>query len=753
MGTWRAALALLVLTGLAAPVRGQHFNAPSDFTNVAEDTAAPAPDHTVEREAYVMGTRLIVRVNAPGASGREAAEAALSAARAEEDRLSTWRSDTELAALNGRAGEPVAVSRTLLETLVEVGEWVAVTGGAFDPTVGALVDAWDLRGEGRVPSIEALASARARTGWTSVRLDPGAGTVRLGSGQWLDSGGFGKGLALRRAGAALAERGGEGVLDFGGQLLVTGGVSEPVWVAHPADRDRPVAGLRVSGVSVATTGASERWVEVDGRRLGHVLDPRTGQPVPPWGSVTVVAGDPFDADVLSTALFVMGPDAALEWARERSYGVLVLEDGSDGLRARWNRAMERWLVTVPAASAGAPPAPASQDTTELERLKRQVEAITRELEVLRLGGDVVEQADTSILGFGPAASKVYRVNQGVSIGGYGEVLYRWRSDELEDGTSSPATDVWDALRAIVYFGYKFNDRLLFNSEIEIEHGDEAFLEFAYLDYRLSDAIGLRGGLLLAPMGLVNELHEPPVFLGTTRPLVEQRVIPSTWRENGLGVFGDLGPFTYRAYVMNGLDASGFSAAGLRGGRQKGSTALAEDVGGVARVDYAGVPGLLVGGSVYHGGADHDQFAEDVTMTIWEGHVSYQARGLDLRALLAGAHLGGVENLSVELGLSGEDVVAERLSGGYAHAGYDILRWLRTSQQLLPYVRYEWLNTQAEVPSAPGFAADPANETTAVLIGAAWKPVPAVAVKADYQIHGNEAETGRNEFALVLSYLF
>ena len=250
---------------------------------------------------------------------------------------------------------------------------------------------------------------------------------------------------------------------------------------------------------------------------------------------------------------------------------------------------------------------------------------------------------------------------------------------------------------------------------------------------------------------MNELHEPPVFLGTTRPLVEQRIIPTTWRENGLGVFGDVGPVSYRAYVMNGLEGANFSAAGLRGGRQKGSKALAEDLGLAVRADYTGVLGLLVGGSVYYGGSGQGvtvagEEVEAGTL-IWEGHASYQAGGLDLRGLVAGATVDEAALLN-EAGAGG---VAEQLGGGYAHVGYDVLRTVGTTQQLFPYVRYEWLDTEME--TAPGVTATGANDLTAILVGASWKPVPEVAVKADYQIHSTAAETGRNEFALVLSYLF
>ena len=714
--------------------------------------AAVGGTAVVEREALVMGTRLYGRVEAgTRAEASAALEAALSAARGVESWLSTWRPDTELSRVNGApVGEAVELSTELYEALVEASRWVTETGGAFDPAVGALVDAWGVRGDPAEPSAESLAAAVRSTGWDRVTLDRDARTLtREAEGVWLDAGGFGKGLALRAAERELRSRGAWGVLNFGGQVLVVespAGVSSKVDVAGAADRSAGVASLRLEGGSVATTSSSERG--------GHVLDPRTGRPVRPWGSVTVVASDPFTADVLSTALFVMGPDAALEWSWGRPYGVLVQRASEDGSRIEANPAMERWLEADRSAAA--------QDTTELARLRRQVEAITRELERMRLGGDVVARADTGVLGFGPAASKVYKVAEGVSIGGYGEILYEWYDDELEDGAESATPNVFDALRAIIYVGYKFSDKLLFNSEIELEHADEAYLEFAYLDYRLSEALGLRGGLLLAPMGLVNELHEPPVFLGTTRPMVEQQIIPTTWRENGFGVFGAYGPFSYRAYVMNGLNgADGFSRQGLRGARQKGSKAIAEDLGYVARVDYEGILGLLVGGSLYRGESDQgaritipgEEREVEAMTTIWEGHAAYQAGGFDLRALVAGATVDdalGINLYRIDE-ITGASSVGEKLEGGYVHAGYDVFRWLDTDQQLYPYFRYEWTNTQVEVPA--GYTSWPGNDKTALLLGASWKPVPQVAIKGDYQIHTNEAETGRNQFAMVLSWLF
>jgi hypothetical protein len=420
-------------------------------------------------------------------------------------------------------------------------------------------------------------------------------------------------------------------------------------------------------------------------------------------------------------------------------------------------------IVVVGTLCAAPLTAQERDTTELKRIREQLDAITRELEELRLGEDVVVEADTSIHGFGPAASKVYKVRQGVSLGGYGEVLYENFAGSREDDEPSGAVDRIDALRAILYAGYKFSDKILFNSELEFEHGSteeggSVSIEFAYLDYRFSPRLGLRAGLLLPPMGFINELHEPPTFLGARRPETERAIIPSTWRENGIGVFGEAGRVSYRGYLVNGFDATGFGAAGLRGGRQNGAEAAAENFGAVGRVDYTGVLGLTVGTSAYLGNSGQGAvLPSDPTRTvsagtfIWDLHGEYRIRGFELRGLLAVATLDDAAEINQLNGLTGSASVGERMVGFYLQGGYDVLRGSGSGHQLLPYVRYERLNPQDEVPA--GFAADPANERSLVTAGAMWKPVPNVSLKADYQIVSNEAQTGVNQLNVNLGYLF
>lgn len=412
-------------------------------------------------------------------------------------------------------------------------------------------------------------------------------------------------------------------------------------------------------------------------------------------------------------------------------------------------------VFVVALGLMARPVQAQQDTMRIARLESQLNALTRELEELRLGGDVVAAADRSQYGLGPAASKVYRVRSGVSVGGYGEVVYQNFASEREDGVPSGMADSFDALRAILYLGYRFNDKLLFNSEIEVEHGGTEHggavaLEFAYLDYRLWKNGGVRAGQVLMPMGFINELHEPPAFFGVQRPLSETQIIPSTWHENGIGIFGEQGRVSYRAYLVNGFNGAGFEATGLRGGRQDGAEAIAKHWGGVGRVEFAATPGLTVAASGYIGNSGQSDAIKARTSLV-EGHAEYRRGPLELRGLVTAAFVKDAGLLNNAAGLTGAASIGERLVGWYLQGGYDVLASAHSSHQLIPYARYEQVNTQDRVPT--GFAADPANDRQVLTLGTVWKPVPNISLKADYQIDKNQADTGINQLNVALGYLF
>jgi hypothetical protein len=387
-----------------------------------------------------------------------------------------------------------------------------------------------------------------------------------------------------------------------------------------------------------------------------------------------------------------------------------------------------------------------QDVAEL---RRQIEILGQEIEALKTRqAEKPAAADEAQYGLGAAASKVYRSEAGVSIGGYGEFLY-----ENADGAVATA----DSLRAVVYTGYKFNDRMLFNSELEVEHanlerGGNVELEFAYLDYRVKPSFNFRSGLVLVPVGLSNEQHEPTAFLGARRPLVEQRIIPSTWMELGAGVFGDVGRASYRAYVITGLDAQGFGAEeGIREGRQAGGEAVAEDLAFVARADWHPFEGSLVGGSFYTGNSGQ---AADFggRVTLGEIHADARFRGISLRALVARGSIGDSARINAQNGLTGDESIGKSLGGWYVEGGYEVSGFLpRGDMSLIPYARYEKLDTQRRVPT--GFLRNRTNDQNILTIGLAFKPIPQTVIKVDWQDVGNKAGTGLDQWNIALGYIF
>jgi hypothetical protein len=402
----------------------------------------------------------------------------------------------------------------------------------------------------------------------------------------------------------------------------------------------------------------------------------------------------------------------------------------------------------------------------LLELERRIDLLATEIEKARTGGATdVEAPAQGEPGLGPAASKVYRKPHGVSIGGYGEALYQNFSKETQDGSPSGLTDRLDLLRIVLYTGYKFSDRILFNSEVEYEHATtgagadergEVSVEQAYLDFRPWHRVGIRAGMVLVPLGFVNELHEPPIFLGARRPDVERAIVPSTWREVGAGLFGETGPFQWRGYVVAGLDSAGFSASGIRGGRQQGSESAAEDLAFTGRVDYVGARGLLVGGALFTGGAGQGARVDDRTIggrtTIVDLHAQYERRGLFLRALYARTSVADAALINARNGLSGNRSVGSRQYGYYVEAGYDLMtRWPHGTWAVLPFLRYERFDTQDEVPA--GFSRNAARDRKIWTAGVSLKPLTRVAVKADYQWTTDEGRTGVDQLNLAVGFLF
>ncbi|HIL00515.1 MAG TPA: hypothetical protein EYG06_00405 [Myxococcales bacterium] len=381
------------------------------------------------------------------------------------------------------------------------------------------------------------------------------------------------------------------------------------------------------------------------------------------------------------------------------------------------------------------PATAASSEERIQALEAKVQALAEELSAQRIAEAVpVDSEFDPVWGVGPSASKVYREGSGLSIGGYGEV--RFRHDSTDD-------DIFDALRAVLYVGYKFSDSWVLNSEIEFEHGggSDVFVEFLNLDYLHSDALNFRVGLILIPMGFVNQLHEPTFYYGASRPEVEKTIIPTTWRENGAGFFGRIGDrITYQVYGVSSFEGSQFNASGFRPGRQKGIKALTNDWSFVARADVAAMSGLNLGASVYYGNQGQGQSIGGVgvgslSTAIYELHAEYKRYGITARGLFSQAFVENPDALNAGIRLSGKTgFLAESLIGGYVEVAYDVMPRLlpETKQSLEPFFRYERLNTQSSMQDAAAYAPTLKYNRHLYTVGLQYKPISQIVLKLDYR---------------------
>ncbi|MEZ4333279.1 MAG: hypothetical protein R3F35_16070 [Myxococcota bacterium] len=391
-----------------------------------------------------------------------------------------------------------------------------------------------------------------------------------------------------------------------------------------------------------------------------------------------------------------------------------------------------------AGSERASDAPAS-DSERIDELEEKVDVLAEEVGRLESIFAVPEElALVSYHGLGPAASKVYKKDGGLSIGGYGENRIRTFHNTDDDDRDNE----YDQLRAVLYVGYKFDERWVLNSEIEFEHGgSEVSVEFLTVDYLWRDEVNFRAGNLLVPMGFINEIHEPNFFFGAERPEIERTILPSTWHENGAGVWGRIADrVEYRFYVINSFDAEGFSSSGLRSGRQGGAEAIANDFAFVGRVDVDLVPGLEVGGSVYTGQTGQEQESDatnrdlpDAQTTVYELHAQYKGYGASLRALWTEAFIDEAGRLSRVRALDPDQAIAQQMRGWYVEAAYNVMPLFLESPRmsLEPFFRFERYDTQHEV-SDLGFVRDRTKDVALYVAGIQFKPIPQIVFKLDFR---------------------
>lgn len=400
---------------------------------------------------------------------------------------------------------------------------------------------------------------------------------------------------------------------------------------------------------------------------------------------------------------------------------------------------------------------------QLKSLKQETAALASRKEADLPEGVDVETAYAKR--DGGSASKASSGKSDTTIGGYGEASYNRYTHDSSDNKA-------DLKRFVLFLGHSFNDQLSFNSEIEWEHAvtsaddqGETEIEQAYLNYQFKNGVNLKAGLFLMPFGFLNESHEPPVFYGVERNEVETRIIPSTWREGGIGVSGntDIG-IDWNVGVVTGFDIAKFddASAPLRASHQELQLAKARDLAYYAAANYRGVPGLTVGGGVFTGNTTQGNadFKEDNTrpdfsgidgrLTLWDLHGRWQKRGWDVQALYARGTISEAGKINTAI-LAANPLATEFVpSAFYGYLGQVAYKvWEKDNMTLSPFFRYERYNTQSSMPT--GFAANPDNTDRVMTAGISFKPDPQVVLKADYQKF--QQNSAKDRINLGIGYMF
>ncbi len=417
----------------------------------------------------------------------------------------------------------------------------------------------------------------------------------------------------------------------------------------------------------------------------------------------------------------------------------------------------------------------------VQALAEQLEAMKAELAQLKAGQHAAGAASSVTVASGTAATPAVAVappaaamaaaaapvtappaagaaDTGVSFFGYGELNY-------SRPTSNAASTVADAARFVLGVAYRFDEDTRLVSELELEHAiassedaGEFELEQAYIERRLRDNLFVKAGLFLIPSGFLNLSHEPTRYYGVQRNFIETAIIPTTWREGGVQLQGEtaaglawnVGLST--GFNLNKWDAS--SAEGLESPlgaiHQELSLASGKDISGFLALNYVGMPGLKVGGSLFTGGASQGQTSLGSSrVTLWEGHARWMPAQWELSALYARGRISNTAALN-RVSLGQPTPIPQSFFGWYTEAAYRAIE--RDRWSLTPFVRYERFNTGASFADLGlGITPPDARDREVFTGGVNWMITPGVVIKADYlNFRGG---SGDNRWDLGLGYQF
>ncbi len=397
----------------------------------------------------------------------------------------------------------------------------------------------------------------------------------------------------------------------------------------------------------------------------------------------------------------------------------------------------------------------------LDKLAAELEQVKAELAVSKRRSDeadVRSQNQTAA-----AASNATTDTSGAPqtvLSGYGEVNYnRPRQDSSQART--------DVRRAVIGIEHRFDPKTKLITEFEWEHAvtsatdkGEAAVEQLYIERELNAGLRAKAGLFLMPAGLLNTNHEPTAFYGVERNFVETAIIPSTWREAGLGLSSTLdNGLSWDLGVTTGFDLTKWDATSTDGRQsplgsihQEGQLAKSHDLGVHAALNWRGMPGLLVGGSIFSGKASHaaaNFAAPGARVTLWDLHARYTPGKWDLSTVYARGAISNTDALNLTF-VGIPTPIPSSFDGWYAQAAYQA--WKTNDYTLSPFVRYEQFNTARSYAALPaGFGVAPGPTEKVTTVGANFRVGEGVVLKTDYQKFREDAS--RDRLNLGMGYAF
>jgi hypothetical protein len=427
------------------------------------------------------------------------------------------------------------------------------------------------------------------------------------------------------------------------------------------------------------------------------------------------------------------------------------------------------VLAVATAATGAfsqTPTPTEAELArKLDQLAAELAAVKAQLAALQQQRAAQTAAPAaSAAAPAPAAAAPVATDEAAPPSGPATVFSGYAEINYNRPTKQPENAVADLQRFVLGMQHRFSPTTKMVGELEVEHAvssaddvGEVEIEQAYIEHQLGRTWAVRGGLFLIPVGLLNENHEPTAYFGVYRNFIETSIIPTTWREGGVQMIGQYGNgITLQTGVSTGFDLTKWDASSNEGKasplgsiHQELSQAKAANLSLFGALNWRGIPGLLVGGSVFTGDATQRQAVTTSRVTLWDAHARWTPGRWDLSALYTRGTISNTAALNAPL-VGNPTLIPSSFDGYYLQAAYKA--WSQQDYALWPFVRWERFNTaKSYADLGPGLTPAPLPTETVWTTGATFQLTPGVVVKADYQWFSPSNDSNRFNVGLGWSF--